>query len=173
MSVEGCKRSRKDAPERHSRPPKVCCVIDLNAIAPSARDLLRRMKANEAARGVGSYLYVEPSGAAYILADDTGISLDWIKSHFGWLVGFYTKFGTENRGLAPTVDGIVDDLSHHLTNFKATDGREYVGCQQTGAFNSLQPATGVAALQRSEAGLAVEGDNSASGGGCFVLEFGT
>ena len=169
MTVERSARARKIG-HHQLQPPKACCVIDLNAIAPSARLLMKRMKSNEASRGCGSYLYVEPNGSAYIVSDDAGIALDWIKSRIAWLVGFYTKFGNEHRGLAPTLDGIIEDLREHFAT-SAPDARISVGYQQEGVGIGLQPATGVGSLSRSEAAATAEGDNSASGGGAFILEF--
>lgn len=185
MTVEGCARPRKLAAQRHTHPPKACCVIDRNAIAVSARTILTRMRSNEASRGSGSYLFIQPDGSAFILNDDASIALDWIKDHIDWLVGFYSRFAVSPtmfakrmlppmgmtgpagvEGLVPTMDSLVDDITDHFAS--ATDGRQYVGLQQTGEVNSLQPATGVAALQRPEAGLAAEGDNSASGGGASI-----
>lgn len=171
MPVEAKRITRKIGSFHQSHEPRVFCVI---AQIPEAVELIvRRIRREQDDRGCGSYLYVRPDGTAYLIREDQTAAERWIREHFAWLVGFYTKLPNPNKGLSLEAAGMAEDIAEHLEQASsAADGRECVGLQQTGEANSLQSATGVGSLSRPEAAATVEGDITSPGGGHFILEFG-
>ena len=146
-----------------SHEPRVFCVIAPLHIAEAVARIVVRIRREENDRGCGSYLYVDPAGTAYLVREDQTASQRWIREHFDWLVGFYTKLPNPDRGLSIETHRMVEDIAEHLQQAgRATQGRnESLGLQQTGEANSLQPATAVAPLERPEG----FGDIHAAGGG--------
>ena len=142
-------------------PEPVCSVT---FVAHAANLIARRVRSTTSARGCGSYLFVSPDGMAYVVSEDAAVGQSWVRERFAWLVGLYRMGGRDNS-MDPTVEGLAEDITEHMGS--ATTGREYGGRQQTGAANSLQSAPDVGSSSRPEAGLAVDGDNSASGGGRY------
>lgn len=162
--VEGKRITRNIGSYHQSHEPRVFFVIA--SVAEAVEKIVVRIRREENDRGCGSYLYIAPDGSVYVIREDQTASQRWIREHFPWLVGFYTKLPNPNRGLSLEAQGIFEDITEHMKQAStASDGRQCVGPQQDSGANCLQPATDVAALQRSEAVTAAEGDISSSGGG--------
>lgn len=167
MPIEAARTPRTITAFHQSHEPRVFCVIA--NVAEAVTKIVARIRRDENVYcSVGTYLYIRPDGTAYLVREELTCSQRWIGEHFAWLVGFYTKLPNPNKGLSLAAEGMAEDITEHMRQIagSAADGRECVGHQQEGVDISLQSATGVAALQRSEA--EAEGDNSAPGGGAFI-----
>lgn len=160
-------RKNIGSPRHQSHEPRVFCVIATNALPDCVKRIIERIRRDEEVYGsAGTYLYVRPDGTAHLVREELTCSQRWVKEHFAWLVGFYTRLPNPKKGLSLEAQGMAEDIAEHLGGYNsAADGRQCVGLQQTGEGNGLQPATGVAALQRSEAAATAEGDILSPGGG--------
>lgn len=163
VPIEASRRRKTiGAPRHQSHEPPVFCVLSIFSIAEAVSRIVTRIRRDEDVYGSsGTYLYLQPSGTVYLVREEMTCSQRWIVEHFDCLVGFYTKLPNPNKGLSLEAAGMAEDIAEHLQGFSAADGRECVGRQQTGAANSLQPATAVAPLERPEG----PGDIIAAGGG--------
>lgn len=147
MTVEAkCKPRTIGAYHQIHTPRPICVVTNVELAACRIRSRVLR---TEASRGCGSYLYIDEQRNAYVLSADATCAETWVRERFAWLVALY---GRNRNGMRPTVDGLVEDIMDHLSSFDP---------QPAGGDNSGQPATDVAALQRS----GLPGVISASGGG--------
>lgn len=147
MTVEVARKPRTVGASHQIHAPRAVCVV--TDIAQAVERICARILQTEASRGCGSYLYIDEQRNAYILTADATCAETWVRERFTWLVGFYARVGD---GLQPTPEGLTEDIMDHLSSFDP---------QPAGGANSGQPATDVAALQRSgEPGVI-----SASGGG--------
>lgn len=147
MTVEVTRKPRTVGASHQIHAPRAVCVV--TDIAQAVERICARILQTEASRGCGSYLYIDGQRNAYILTADATCAETWVRERFTWLVGFYARVGD---GLQPTPEGLTEDIMDHLSSFDP---------QPAGGDNSGQPATDVAALQRSGS----PGVISASGGG--------
>lgn len=163
MPVEAKRITRNIGSFHQSHEPRVLCVIA--NVSEAVELIVKRIRREQDDRGCGSYLYLRQDGTAYLIREDQTAAERWIREHFDWLVGFYTRLPNPNKGLSTEASGMAEDIAEHLQQFSAADGRQCVGYQQEGVDISLQSATGVAASQRSEA--PTSDDLSSPGGGAF------
>lgn len=161
MPIEANSRRRSITPFHQSYEPPVFCVIA--KIAEAVDRIVDRIRRDENTYGsAGTYLYIRPDRTVYLVREELTCSQRWVKEHFAWLVGFYTRLPNPNRGLSLEAQGMFEDITEHLKHTSgATQGREYLGVQQTGDANSLQPATSGTPLERSQG----RGDIITDGGG--------
>lgn len=165
VPIEASRRRKTiGAPRHQSHEPPVFCVPSIFSIAEAVARIVTRIRRDEDTYGsAGTYLYVRPDGTVYLVREEMTCAQRWVREHFDWLVGFYTRLPNPNKGLSLEAHGMAEDIAEHLQGFSAADGRECVGRQQTGAANSLQSATAAASSMRSEPAGA--GDNPSAGGG--------
>lgn len=122
MSVEARKptvRIGRSAMHQSWRP---VAVATLNPASPTdAIELvLKRIRSTQAARGCGCYLFIDEELLVFVIPEEKTAATEWVKTRFRTLVGFYT---TRHRGardpwLAPTMDGLVEDIAGHLDDMR-------------------------------------------------------
>ena len=170
MPIEATrKRATMGAPKHQSHEPRVFCVIA--NVSESVQKIVARIRRDQDVYcSSGTYLFVKSDGTAYLVRDELTCSQRWIRDHFDWLVGFYTRLPNPNKGLSTEASGMAEDIAEHLQQFSAADGRQCVGHQQEGVDIGLQSATGVAASQRSEAASTVSDDIYSPGGGASPFD---
>lgn len=97
-------------------------VATLNPASPedAIALVLKRIRSTQSARGCGCYLFIDEELLVFVIPEEKSVAMEWVKTRFRTLVGFYT---TRHRGardpwLAPTVDGLVEDIAGHLDDMR-------------------------------------------------------
>lgn len=159
MTVDSLQQRKKMEPFHQVRSPKAFCVLDVSAVAPTARAIRRRIASTEASRGAGSYVYLDEKMRVFVITEDATCAQQWILDRFRWLVGFYSM--TPQRfSMHATVAGLVEDIECHLQTLVRDS-------QLAGGGNSQQSATGDASLKRP---VVPAGDIHTPGGGHEVSD---
>lgn len=102
-------------PYHRTYAPRVVVVV--NAADPwlAAHSIHARVAAIASRQGTGAYVFIAPTLQAYVLAEDQSCAPQWLREHFAWLVGFYSR--AKRAGiphLLPTPQGIAEDIGEHL-----------------------------------------------------------
>lgn len=94
--------------------------VALATLNPEAPDevielALNRIRATQAARGCGCYLFIDEALRVYVIPEEKPAALEWVKTRFRALVGFYA---VRARGREPwlcaTHEGLREDALDHL-----------------------------------------------------------
>ncbi len=99
--------------------PSPVTTVDRNAPAPAMRMVLAKVKevGRKGGAGCGAYVFVDPSLQVYVLSEESSMALQWVKSRFGWLVGYYCVTRPRDPRipvLKPTLDGITGDVLEQI-----------------------------------------------------------
>ncbi len=94
--------------------PKPLCVVDPHSPGTAAKLIVGKIKATRRAEGAGSYLYIDTDMNVYVISEQKPASLEWVKTHFTWLVGRYLPLRGEGLGLSSEL--LSEDIGEHLTD---------------------------------------------------------
>lgn len=141
--VAGMVKQPHRKPDGH-RSPALCILVpsEIKTIANMVSSAIERI---ERARGCGAFLFVTDDMDVHVISEERPVAMTWMREHYEWCVAYYrTRDRSGKPGLAPTPEGIEEDLSDHLLKVaSATAGREYGGSQLAGGDNSQPPVNGV------------------------------
>ena len=105
-------RRRVLCPHHKQEAPKVFCIVDPSNPEAAAKLIVGRIKATRRAEGAGSYLYIDTDMQAYVISEQKPAALEWVRSHFPWLVGRYLPLRGEGMKLSPAL--LAEDVASHL-----------------------------------------------------------
>lgn len=117
MSVEA---AHKPGTIRRSAMRQTWAPVALATLTPEAPDeaielALNRIRATQAARGCGCYLFIDEALRVYVIPEEKPAALEWVKTRFPALVGFYALKGRGNLPwLSATMEGLREDVAGHL-----------------------------------------------------------
>ena len=112
-TVDSAKRRGRVSPVHTHYQPRVTCIVVLSDIPAAASAIARRIRANARDRQCGSFLFVDDSGRAYVVSEESTAAPVWCREKCAWLVGLYT-IGPRAHSMDPTISGLVEDLADHL-----------------------------------------------------------
>ena len=97
----------------HQRPRvKVFCTITRASLEADCRRIASVIRETNRARGVGTLLFIDPSGAATLVPDDHAAA-DWLfRRQFDQFVCLY-QLGVENA-MDPNLQGLIEDITDHM-----------------------------------------------------------
>lgn len=107
-------RKRSVRPHHKQETPLRFCVVDPASPTIAAKLIVGRIKATRRAEGAGSYLYIDTEMNAYVISEQKPAALEWVKTHFAWLVGRYLPLRGEGMKLSPEL--LSEDIGEHLAD---------------------------------------------------------
>lgn len=110
------------SPFHQTRSPAVFCTVPTTDILRTARKIRNRIMQTVSSRGAGSYLYIDGARQAYLVSEDATCAQQWVRERFAWLVGFYGGVGLRVESLTPDAEGLVEDITEHLTGLADESG---------------------------------------------------
>lgn len=115
-------RSIRRAPVHKDHAPVVVCTVDAQCVERAAAAIAARVRSNKRAHGVGSYLFIDDTMAAYVLAETQSITAAWLRepARLRTLVACYAP--RAGQGLSATMAGISEDVACHLADLERTRG---------------------------------------------------
>ena len=106
---------------RQNWTPTPLLVIDPHCIAPSAEAIVARILEIERSRGAGSYLFIDATMHAFVITEEKPLALQWVKSRFRELVGYYRTVRPADKRipvLVPDLRGLTEDIHDHLGDLR-------------------------------------------------------
>lgn len=115
-------RSIRSTPIHKDHAPAVVCIVDPSGIEAAATVIATRVRRTKRTHGVGSYLFIDDTMAAYVLAETQSITHTWLRepARLRHLVACYAPLA--GQGLTATLAGITEDVACHLADLERTRG---------------------------------------------------
>jgi hypothetical protein len=95
--------------------PRAVVVLTAGLAAAEVAAILDRIeRVNRLQPRSPAYLFVSPSGHAYVLNEQQGLLQQWIRERTAWFVGIYDARGSDHT-LKPDAEHLQGDLVEHLS----------------------------------------------------------
>jgi hypothetical protein len=109
-------RKQQSASFRQVRKPPFCLVVNPSEPQVTAEALANTIRGMLYRCGCPVFLYIDDEMHAYVIPEDRPIAQQWVREHFGWLVGVYGFIHRVGHPmLRPTLAGVEEDMREHLS----------------------------------------------------------
>ena len=106
---------QQQAPRHRQYAPRVVATINPEAPQFAIALILQRIAQIQTRYGTGAYLFIDDTMQAYVLHDEHTATQPWLRQHFTWLVGFYSRAKLAGvPWLTATPEGLAEDIGEHL-----------------------------------------------------------